>query len=193
MQKEDSVTPNFIKTAFSMYQTMKEHGITLMYEGEISQNITKAFTTLAKSNMKKQSENESIQQRVYHVMVECLQNIGKHADTIKEEAGEEYGNGMFLVQSLENEYSITTGNAVFNEKVKELQSSLDKVNELDNEGLKNLYKEILSSGSLSEKGGAGLGFIDIAKKTQRKLNYYFLPINDKMSFFVLKITVPRTY
>lgn len=191
MEKADTITPAFLKTAFDMYQMMKDHGITLMYEGEISQSITKAFTSMAESDMKKEAENESIQQRVYHVMVECLQNIGKHADKVADEEGNEYGNGMFLVQRGEDKYSITTGNAVYNEKARDLKDYLDKINSLDNKGLKKLYKEILSGGNLSDKSGAGLGFVDIAKKTNQKFGYHFLPIDDQVSFFILKITVPR--
>ena len=191
LEKANTITPEFIKTAFNMYQSMKDNGITLMYEGEISQSITKAFTSMAQSDMKKESEEESIQQRVYHVMVECLQNIGKHADKVTDEAGKEYGHGMFLVQRGEEKYSITTGNAVYNEKAQDLKAYLDKINSLDNTGLKKLYKEILSSGKLSDKAGAGLGFVDIAKKTQQKFGYHFLPINDTLSFFILKISVPR--
>lgn len=192
LEKAHTITPGFIKTAFDMYQMMKDSGITLMYEGEISQNITKAFTSMAESDMKKEEEDESIQQRVYHVMVECLQNIGKHADKITDEQGKEFGNGMFLVQKEKEKYSITTGNAVEKEKAISLKEHLDKINSLDNDGLKKLYKEILSTGKLSDKAGAGLGFVDIAKKTKQKFGYHFLPINEDITFFILKITVPRT-
>jgi hypothetical protein len=192
MEKVHNITPDFIRTAFDMYQMMKDSNITLMYEGEISQNITKAFTTMAESDMRKEEEDESIQQRVYHVMVECLQNIGKHADKITDEQGKEFGNGMFLVQREKEKYSITTGNAVEKEKAVSLKEYLDKINSLDNDGLKKLYKEILSTGKLSDKAGAGLGFVDIAKKTKQKFGYHFLPINESITFFILKITVPRT-
>lgn len=191
LENSNMITPVFIKTAFDMYQMMKDSGITLMYEGEISQNITKAFTSMAESDMQKDEEEESIQQRVYHVMVECLQNIGKHGDKITNEEGDEFGNGMFLVQKEKKKYSITTGNAVEKTKAIDLKEYLDKINSLDEIGLKKLYKEILSTGRLSEKAGAGLGFVDIAKKTKQKFDYHFLPIDKDIVFFILKITVPR--
>jgi hypothetical protein len=72
-----------------------------------------------------------------------------------------------------------------------LQDKLDKINELDKEGLKNLYKEIIKNNKLSDKGGAGLGFVDMARKSGRKLEYEFEPINDSSSFFSLKTTIER--
>jgi hypothetical protein len=191
INRETTITPAFLNLAFDMYQAMKDNGISLMYEGEVSQSITKAFTAMAESSMKKSEEDESVQQRVYHVMVECLQNISKHADPITLEEEDTSGNGMFLVQRGEEKYSITTGNAVTNEKAKELKINLDKINSLDKSGLKKLYKELLTNGRFSDKAGAGLGFVDIAKKTDQKFDYHFLPMNEKFSFFILKITVPR--
>ena len=49
----------------------------------------------------------------------------------------------------------------------------------------------MREGRLSDRGGAGLGFIDIAKKTGEKLIYSFLKINEKRSFFVLTSTISR--
>jgi hypothetical protein len=50
----------------------------------------------------------------------------------------------------------------------------------------------MKEGRLSEKGGAGLGFIDIRRKTGEKLDFHFLPITDKISFFLLTTLIPRT-
>jgi len=69
---------------------------------------------------------------------------------------------------------------------------IDKVNELDSSMLKDFYMKQMHEGRLSDKGGAGLGFIDIRRKTGNKLEYYFLPASDKMSFFMLTTAIPRT-
>jgi hypothetical protein len=55
--------------------------------------------------------------------------------------------------------------------------------------LKDLYKEVLNRDERSGKGGGGLGMIDIARKTGKKLNFDFIRINDKLSFFSLNITI----
>jgi len=78
-----------------------------------------------------------------------------------------------------------------NSKIDDLTKILDHINTLDKEGLKELYKTQMREGRLSEKGGAGLGFIDIARKTGRKLHYHFLPIDDETHFFILTSTISR--
>jgi hypothetical protein len=54
-----------------------------------------------------------------------------------------------------------------------------------------LFKQQIKESSLSDKGGAGLGLIDIAKKTGSKLSYQFKEINELVSFFILTSTIKR--
>ncbi len=182
----------FLEFVYHFYKTMKAHEITLVYEGEITHQITKAFTSLAESNMKEEAETGSVQKRVFHVMVECLQNISKHAEDNSNIIDNSFsGRGIFLVSKGDQEYNITTGNIIDNRRIKELQDMLERINKLDKPGLKELYKEQIQKGKLSDKGGAGLGFIDIKRKTGKQLIYHFLPITEYTSFFLLTSSVPR--
>jgi len=170
---------------------MKKNKINLAYEGEITHQITKAFTSLTENNMTREQDYNSVQKKVFHVMVECLQNISKHAESRNSVVSSKDGRGIFMVSKGEEEYNVTTANVINNEKIEELTEMLNNINSLDKIGLKQLYKQQIRDGRLSEKGGAGLGFIDIARKTGEKLVFNFLPINDIQSFFVLISTVSR--
>lgn len=88
-------------------------------------------------------------------------------------------------------YNIITGNVIKNEKVESLRNSLEHVNSLDKEGLSTLFKQQIKEGRISEKGGAGLGFIDIAKKTGNKIEYQFKELNSEVSFFIITTTIDR--
>lgn len=191
MDKQKNVT-GFLEFVYDFYKTMKAHEITLVYEGEITHQITKAFTSLTESNMSKELESNTVQRKVFHVMVECLQNISKHADAFTKNDYVYSGRGIFLVSKGQDDYSVTTGNVIDNYKLDDLKSMLEQINSLDKEGLKELYKTQMKEGRLSDKGGAGLGFIDIARKTGKKLAYHFLPVSDDTSFFLLTSTISRT-
>jgi hypothetical protein len=141
--------------------------------------------------MAKESESNSVQKKVFHVMVECLQNISKHADSFGSDDFLFAGRGIFMVSKGKNDYHVTTGNVIENDKIEELTEMLDHINSLDKDGLKDLYKNQMKEGRLSEKGGAGLGFIDIARKTSNKLDYHFLPIDEGSSFFLLTSSISR--
>ena len=46
-----------------------------------------------------------------------------------------------------------------------------------------------NNGMMSEKGGGGLGMIDIARKSGEKLVYNFTPINEITTFFSLAVKI----
>lgn len=190
MENRKSVR-GFLEFVYDFYKSMKAHEITLVYEGEITHQITKAFTSLTESNMAKEAEANSVQKKVFHVMVECLQNISRHAEDFGSENFLFAGRGIFMVSKGKEEYSVTTGNVVDNTKIDVLSEMLDNINSLDKDGLKDLYKVKMKEGRLSDKGGAGLGFIDIARKTGKKLDYHFLPIDNDTSFFILTSSISR--
>ncbi len=189
--KDTKNVKGFLEFVYDFYRSMKAHEITLVYEGEITHQITKAFTSLTESNMAKEAESNSVQKKVFHVMVECLQNISRHADDFGSEDFLFAGRGIFMVSKGMNEYSVTTGNVVDNNKIEHLTEMLNNINSLDREGLKQLYKNKMKEGRLSDKGGAGLGFIDIARKTGKKLDFHFLPIDNETSFFILTSSIAR--
>ena len=60
------------------------------------------------------------------------------------------------------------------------------INSFDDEkALKAYYLEHLENNTMSDKGGAGLGFITIGMKSGNKLKTEFKKINDDFSLFTL--------
>ena len=180
-----------LEFVYEFYLKMKKSNISLAYEGEITHQITKAFTALAESSMQQEQDYTTVQKKVFHVMVECLQNVSKHAERDFNYYSSKDGRGIFLISKDDKEYNVTTGNIIRNDKVESLRELLEKINSMTKEELTKLYKQQIREGRLSPKGGAGLGFIDIARKTGQKLIYSFLRIDDENSFFVLTSTIPR--
>ncbi|RCW29515.1 SiaB family protein kinase [Marinilabilia salmonicolor] len=180
----------FLDFAYQLYKTMKTNEINLVYEGEVTQDITKTFTSLTERNMAKSEESNQVQRKVFNVMVECLQNISKHADTLSDD-DEDERRGIVMVSRGEESYKIITGNVIRNAKIPGLKESLEHINSLDKAGLSSLYKQQIVESKISEKGGAGLGLIDIAKKTGSKLSYQFKELNEEVSFFILTSTINR--
>ncbi|KKL17806.1 hypothetical protein LCGC14_2481870, partial [marine sediment metagenome] len=182
----------FLEFVHDFYTSMKDNEIKLVYEGKVTHQITKAFIALAEAQMEKDEEATKVQRVVFHVMVECLQNISRHADEYEPGEALYSGKGVFMVSNTKEAYCITTGNAIYTKKIPELEATLKEINGLGVDKLKELYMKQMREGSLSEKGGAGLGFIDIRRKTGQQLDYHFLPISDKISFFLLTTLIPRS-
>ena len=181
-----NLTFNFIKSVSNIYDEMIENGFSLVYLGEFSHEITNMFTSMAESDMEKHSEERSVQRKVYHVMVETLQNMNKHSDEMKDS---KIGNGLFIIGKKHDTYYIITSNMVAKKHKEPLENSLITVNNATQNELKEMYKKQIKEGKLSDKGGAGLGLIDIARKTGETLNYQFLQLDDENFFFILKVEI----
>jgi len=180
-----------LRFAYRFHNTMQKNGLMLAYEGEVTQQLTKAFSSLAESNLEKEEEAASVRRKVFHIMVECLQNVAKHSDDLEGQSSNP-GSGIFLVGRMEDYYAITTGNIINNDRIEEVESLILQVNEMERDEVKEFYKKVLKESRLSDKKGAGLGFIDMVKKTGSKIHYHFEPINDKTSYFLYKVKIFRT-
>ena len=76
---------DFIKSVLSLHDEMERNGFSLVYEGEFNHDIMKMFTSMAEKDMDKLNEERSVKRKVFHVMVECLQNMTKHSDEYSED------------------------------------------------------------------------------------------------------------
>ena len=190
VKSEVKIGADYKKFVYKFHESMVENKITLVYEGEINQEITNVFSEMAEAGME-ETEHETTKKRVYHVMVECLQNICKHADEKEFTDDIGRGKGILLVGNDNDQYSITTGNTISNENIDGLAEMLDRINAMSPDEIKKTYKQMIREARLSDKGGAGLGFIDMVKKTGNPIEYMVHPIDDDKSFLVIISRVNR--
>ena len=168
---------------------MERNNILLSFKGEITSDLLTSILQIMENKMDNMQEEPKMKKKVYNVLVECLQNLYHHLDEIAEPDSEKIRSAIFTIGKIDNKYSIITGNYILNENINGLKARLDEVNSLNKEELKEYYKRVLNNGEMSLKGGGGLGMIDIARKTGEKLDYNFLEIDNKVSFFTLNIKV----
>lgn len=176
-----------IKSVLTLYDELVSNGISIVYLGEFNHQITKMFTSMAQNEMERHEAEKTIKRVVYHTLVETLQNMNKHSDEIAEE--KQIGRGLFMIGRKKDIYYIITSNRVAKDKISDLKYAIDEVNTSSKSELKKMYKKQLRYGKLTNKQGAGLGLIDIARKTSEKLDYLFLPIDSENYFFILKVEI----
>lgn len=184
-------TSNGIRSAYNLYKLMYDNRLILAYEGDVTQELTKAFSALAEENLNKKQEDDRVKRQVFHVMIESLQNMSKHSyDHITGDPAKP-GTGLLLLACFDDHYVLTTGNAVRKENTPDMRNILNTINAMGEEELKEYYKKTLKENRLSDKGGAGLGFIDMAKKTRSKIEYDFIEVNDTVEFFIYQVKIKR--
>ncbi len=174
----------FIQTILS--DEMTSHGFPLVYKGPLNHQIMKFFTRMAEEKISENCSDSSVKRKIFHVMVEMLQNITRHSvDYDKREDS----IGIFVIGERKDYYYIITANVVKSSEVRQLKESIEMLNKMNKEELNQLHKEIMRTGSISSKGGAGLGLIDILRRTGEKYNYQFHRLDQESYLFVLKSTI----
>lgn len=175
---------------FDIYDKMERNNILLSFKGEITSDLLTSILQIMENKMDNLQEVPKTKKKVYNVLVECLQNLYHHLDDASGESEDDKTrSAIFMISRTLGAYSIYTGNYILNENISGLKARLDEVNALTKEELKEYYKKVLNNGEMSLKGGGGLGVIDIARKTGEKLEYNFLEIDNKISFFTLNIKI----
>jgi Nucleolar protein,Nop52. len=177
---------------YDLHRTMMAQKLILVYEGDFTQETTKSILTMAERNLDSSGEESGIKRKVFNVMVEALQNIVKHSSEQGLRAGSLISkSAIFMISRDESRYCILTGNPIDKSNVSGLTETLNNINSKDKEGLKEMYKDIIKNTQISEKGGAGLGFVDMARKSGEKLEFMFADMDPNYAFFCLKVNITR--
>jgi hypothetical protein len=137
------------------------------------------------------STSIKVRKKIYNIMVESLQNLFHHSDDVPKGLSKTLGKryGMIIIKMKDDNFRLTLGNFISADKVKFLTEKIEKINSLSSDELKEMYKFILNYQKLSSKGGGGLGLIDIARKSDKRLEYRFYPYDDNYCFYRLDIFV----
>ena len=174
-----------------MLHKMDAENIVLAYKGNIDATLLEAVYSMMDSHMEEKKISGEKKKKFFHILIECLQNVFHHQTTLpkgSEDAG--FSMSGFVIKSdRENIYTIITGNYLRNSEIENLTKRINEVNSLSPEALRSHYQKALAENEFSEKGGAGLGIIEMARKSGNKLNFEFSNVNNKYSFFSLTVTI----
>ncbi len=161
------------------------------FQGELSSSqVTELLEVIEKRLDSVDAENK-VKKRVYYVAVESIQNLFHHAISVhmNGDINREIRLCAIVLSKSSDFFSITTGNFVYQEKISEIARHIDDINRFSKEELKDYYKQILTNQEFSDKGGGGLGMIDIARKAEGKFQYQFENYKNNTVFFKLQINI----
>jgi hypothetical protein len=162
---------------------MKER-LMFAYRGEVTTENSIPLLMLLDKEMESSEFAHVGRKRLFMFVLESLQNVSRHT------SGDKYAEMSLVVYSkTENGYTVTTGNVVPTSSTELLREKLEQINSLDAKEIREVYRQMLSVAEFSDKGGAGLGLIEMAKKTGNKLDFDFIPLDNNYSYFILSKTV----
>ena len=174
------------------YEDIIKGDVIIKHKGIITPDLITEILSRVESELIKRQESTKIRKKVYNVLVEALQNLFHHTDNLPDVNGVNFKEKFVtfvLKKDKEDKYSYISGNYILKDRVRFLKDRLDQINYLTLNELKILYKLILNNNEFSDKGGGGLGLIDIAKRTGNNYEYNFHDNIENYSFYCLKIII----
>lgn len=179
---------------------LDKQGVLLSYYGPMKQELVENFGSLIREQLAYQQQcyNESspkltnsIAQHIFHIFIELAQNIARYsAQTcfIDSRFNAEFKNGLFIIGIDEEFYYIEACNLITTEQGKKLHDLLEEISGKDKEALRQLYRQKRKQAPPEGSKGAGLGFVDMARKSEH-FDFQITPINDDYSLFSLQISL----
>ncbi len=171
------------------YQILRKENLCFIYQGDFSDGITDKIISLSENSI--QNSNQvmlKMKNKISFLIVECFQNIVRHGSSAPNDINRTVTlPSLFSARSTNDCVYITSANLIENQQIPALKEKLEKLNNLDKEAMKALYLEILTNNEMSGKGGAGLGLVEMARKSGNPLEFGFENENDKLSLFYLML------
>lgn len=164
----------------------------LSYQGPLSFSIIDRLL----SEFKVAAEDHKLSFKTYKkmvsLMIEALENVTKYTDhqKCKGENGIPEFCPSCQISCNSSRIVLVTRNPVKKNEVAPLRMRIDHVNKQNREELKKLYLSTMTDGQFTPNGGAGLGFIEMAKTAGNKLEYAFENLDGDYSLYTLSVSLP---
>ena len=174
-----------------LQKLLQNNGILISFSGRFSQEIIEELGDAVKKYLETEAISQKDTYNVFSIFIEQTQNIKNYC--VQKSAaplGDQIANsGILAIGKTEAGYFVSSGNMVENGDVAALADRLAEIVALDKAGLKQLYKEQMKKAIPPGGNGAGLGLIDMARRSSRPLDYSIQKLNEQASFFTLKAFV----
>jgi hypothetical protein len=164
----------------------KQGELILAYDGVLNpETITKLEAEIEGKILDKNLP-KSVIKKIFFICIESLQNMYIHGH--KDDHGAKHN--FFILYITDKAVKMIGANLISNSAIEKLKEHIGKINSFEDPAkLKSYYLEHLENNELSEKGGAGLGFITIGMKSGNKLHTEFEKINDIRSMFLMEVAI----
>jgi hypothetical protein len=174
---------------------LAENDIGIIYSGPIWAGGIDGMAEMLLKRLEYDDISLNVSQSVFSTFVEQMNNMlmysaenEKRHDT--REGRKKKSRGIYIIGIKNSEYFIQTGNVVTDRISEILKERIDYLNTLDKKEMRQYYKELLKAEDDNpESKGAGIGLIEIARRTSSPIEYSFEPLADGLQYFTMYITI----
>ncbi len=188
MASTTNIDLEYFETRYNglLKELSSDHTILVKHFGDLAQESISSLEGQVESSIIESAIAKGPLRKIFFISVETLQNMLIHGH--KNLDGQQ--RSFFILTKDNTKVDMISANLISNKAVPILEKQIETINDFeDPAALKQYYMDHLENNQLSEKGGAGLGFITIAMKSGNKLKVSFERIDENYSLFLLNSAV----
>lgn len=126
----------------------------------------------------------TVRKRLVNVVIEGLENLHHHPDPAHRTST------IALLTSDEAGYKLAIGNTMHAAVATHLEHRIGIMNAMDDADLRAHYLGALALSDRTEKGGAGLGLLTMARKSARPIATHTASVDGEVVFFGMEFWIP---
>ncbi len=178
--------------------TLHSQGVIFAYSGYVTEPVLSGVGEALKQKLAIDDTDTKTLRSVFAVFVEQMQNIIRYSaekaqtplpPAADPKALHEMRYGILTIGKEGDDYVVCAGNLVERTDVPRLHARLSRIKEMSKDELKAHYKEKLRAEPEEGSKGAGLGFMEIARRASKPLEFDFTDVDGNYTFFALKATI----
>ena len=176
---------------YKLYDDLAGARLAFLYSGEFRDEHSPRLIQLAEATTKVfPGSDPSSSKKLAFILVEAYQNIIRHRAPLPGDMEFGAARSLFMLRSDGSCYEVATMNAVRQEELEALRMLLDRIKRnSDLKQLKEMFLKGLQMESNSQRGGAGLGLIEMARRSSNGLHHEIRQLDEGPTMFAIQMRV----
>ncbi|WP_168120434.1 SiaB family protein kinase [Paenibacillus sp. HB172176] len=173
-------------------EALRSRGILICFSGKLTQALIAEYGEAVKSYLETEDRPQNEVFNIFALFIEQTQNINNYNAAKFENPNHDvllHSSIVTIGKTDDGSYTVCSGNLIESNDAGGLHAYIKPLLRMDKTELKALYKAKMKEELMPGATSAGLGMIDMARKSSTPLEYSIVERDNGMSFFTLKATV----
>jgi len=173
----------------SLHNDMLNDGISFCFTGYMSEDMLLGIGNTLRKKFEVDALDKRTSMGMFSVFVEMVQNVIRYSAENQVVENDptiiDLRYGILSIGEKDGRYFVACGNLISKQDVERLEKNLSHLQELDAGELKRLFKDSLKGDVPEGSKGAGVGFIEIARRAKHGFDFSFETTTDETEFFTI--------
>ena len=185
MLPEHALDQHWARPAFDHLLSGADHRLVFAHTGPIDHKVVEDLLARAEAASLAVGDAVTVRKRLFNVLVESLENVHHHA------VGAHRSSAFAVLFDTGEGYRLVLGNSMPVAMAALLTHRVEVLNSMDEADLKQHFMLMLGNDARTERGGAGLGLLTMARKCHRPILVRSFPLDQQSVHLVMEVAVLR--